>query len=89
MTTDVIQGVTFENCTLVGPAVVALLGNGMMSESGFDGDIDAVLWPLGIRQHIIGAIALIDCSIINCRLQRIGLAYPQEQEAIIRAGFKL
>lgn len=89
VTSDVIQGVTFENCTLVGPAVILLMGNGVMSDSGFDGDAVGLLWPTHDRDHVIGAIALVDCSVIGCRLQRIGLAYPPDQADKIEAGFNL
>lgn len=89
VTTDVIQGVTFENCTIVGPAVVVMAGNGEMRGTSLDGDPDAFLWPVGNRDRVIGVIVLVDCTIVGCRLQRIGLAYPPEQEASVRAGFGL
>lgn len=88
VTSDLIEGVTFENCTLVGPAVIILLG-GTMQDTGFDGEWDAVLWPLGERGQVVGAIGLVNCSLVGCRLQRIGLAYPPAQEEMIRAGFGL
>ena len=40
---DAIENVTFENCIIEGPAVVALLGGTVMN-SGFDGDLDSFLW---------------------------------------------
>lgn len=89
VTDDVIRAVTFENCTLVGPAVIILLGTGALQDSGFDGDAEGVLWPLGDRSHVIGAIGLEDCAIISCRLQRIGLAYPPHLEEMVRQGLGL
>lgn len=89
VTHDLIEEVTFENCTLVGPAVIALLGEGTFRDSAFDGDPDGVLWPLGDRRHVIGAVGLLNCTVIGCRLQRIGLAYAADQEEAIRAGFGL
>lgn len=87
VTHDLIEGVTFENCTLVGPAVIIMLGNCNLQDSGFDGDREAVLWPLGDRELVVGAIGLVSCNLVGCRLQRIGLAYPPAQEAMILQGF--
>lgn len=86
VTSDLIDGVTFENCTLIGPAVVALLGGVTLQGSSFDGEVDAVLWPLHERDQVIGAIGLRDCVIVGCRLQRIGLAYTSAQEHTLREG---
>lgn len=89
VTSDVIEGVTFENCTLIGPAVIVLLGAGTFKDSVFDGDVEALLWPLGSRNHVIGAIALVGCTVVGCRLQRVGLAFPEDQEEIVRRGLGL
>lgn len=89
VTNDVITRVTFENCVLVGPAVIVLMGGTSMQDSVWDGDSEAVLWPLGQREAVIGAVALVGCTIQSCRFQRIGLAYPAADEAMIRAGLGL
>lgn len=89
VTQDVIEGVTFENCTLVGPAVILLMGTGTLDGCKWDGSPEAMLWPLEQRREIIGAIALVDCSLIQCRMQRIGLAYTPEQWETLKAGFGL
>lgn len=89
VTDDVIDGVTFENCTLVGPAVIVMLQGCELRDSGFDGPSAGVLWPLGDREFIVGAIGLVNCTLGGCRLQRIGLAYPPAKEEMIRTGFAL
>lgn len=87
VTNDLIEGVTFENCTLVGPAVIVLLGKCTLQGSRFDGEREAVLWPLGDRELVVGAIGLGNCTLVACRLQRIGLAYPAAQEQMVNEGF--
>lgn len=89
VTSDVIEGVTFENCQLIGPAIIVLLGTGELRDSGFDGEADAIIWPLGPREQVIGAIALVDCNIVGCRFQRIGLGVPEGQMETVRQGFGL
>lgn len=88
VTDDIISAVTFENCTLVGPAVVIFLG-GTLTGSAFEGDATGLLWPLGDRDHVIGAVAFKDCTIVSCRFQRVGVAYPPDQEAAMRTGLGL
>lgn len=88
---DTIVGQTFENCVLVGPAVVALLGTTEFLRNTLQSsNVAAALWAVPEGQDVIvGAIGLLDCTVINCRLQRIGLAIlPGQREAIYR-GFGL
>lgn len=87
VTDDVIRGVTFENCTLVGPAVVVVMG-GTLSGCVFEGPTDALFWPIGTRRHVIGAVGLSDCTLVGCRFQRIAVAYTDEQEAMFRQEFR-
>jgi hypothetical protein len=85
---DLVTGCTFDGCTLVGPAVVVLVGEGSITGCTLKGDHAGLFWPLGPdRDHVIGAIGLRDCTLTNCTLQRIGIAYPPSQEALIRDGF--
>lgn len=39
----ILEGKTFEDCYLYGPAVLAFEGNGELSYSRFDGDLDSIL----------------------------------------------
>lgn len=88
--TDLLQGVTFENCVIVGPAVIVLMGTTSLSNSSFDGDAEGLLWPFpDDRERLIGAVGLSDCTIVGCRLQRIGLAFPVGEQAKIMQGLGL
>ena len=86
--TDVIERVTFENCVIEGPAVIALLGGTTFKDNGMDGDIRSIIWPVPRdREHVIGAIALIGCLVVGCSLRRIGLAVPEDQQETMLRGF--
>lgn len=88
VTDDVLRDLTFENCTIVGPAVLALLESTTISGCTWDGPFDAFAWPIPEgRPWVIGAIGLVNVSFYGCRFQRIGLAFPESQNAAIRAGF--
>ncbi len=86
---DVLTGLTFENCEIVGPAVVALLGDTQVTDCHWTGDADAVLWPAHGREQVVGAIGLKDCVITGCRFFRVGMLVPDEQLPAVRAGFGL
>lgn len=87
--TDIIEDVTFENCTIEGPAVVALLGTNL-TNSRLEGDPDAIFWVIPPeRETVLGAIALARCTIVGCSLRRIGLAVPEGEIERFRRGFGL
>jgi len=70
-----LEGITFENCHLIGPAVLALLDSNVFSETTFEGEPDALLWEVPpSRQNVIGAIGLRTCRLISCRTTNVGFA---------------
>ncbi len=83
---DVIDGVTFENCEIIGPAVIVMLHDCYISGFSVDGDVDAVIWRLGAREKVIGAVGFANCNIIECRLRRIGLGVPDSQLDMVMAA---
>ena len=85
---DVIEDVTFENCILEGPAVVALIGTTALQNSSIDGDMESILWVVpNQRERVLGAVALVDCQIIACTLRRIGFAILERDVDGFTAGF--
>lgn len=88
---DVIHDVRFENCQIVGPAVLALVDNVTISGAGFDAPgPEALLWPIPpTRTAVMGAVGLVNVEFLSCRFQRIGLAIPEQQLPEALAGFGL
>lgn len=86
---DVIQGLTFEGCQIVGPAVVVLLGETRVTRCHWSGDAQAIIWPAHGRTEVVGAIGLKDCVLTDCELYRVGMLVPDEQMDAVRAGFDL
>lgn len=85
---DLLDDVTFFNCQIIGPAVIVPLGETEISNCGWDGDFDSVIWPLSSsRERIIGAVGLNNCRVFNCRLTRIGLAVAESQLETVRSAF--
>ncbi|NWL13335.1 hypothetical protein DM793_18885 [Paenarthrobacter nitroguajacolicus] len=87
VTSHVIKDYKFEDCLIIGPAVLALTGNSSVLDSSFEGDADAILWeiPEG-RPQVLGAIQIDDCTFERCRFQLIGFAGPKEFVDTFRAG---
>jgi hypothetical protein len=82
--TDTIQGQTFDNCTILGPAIVLLLKSNL-SGCHFVGDLEAMLYPVD-RTYFIGVIGLIECNFYGCRFERIGFAGPAEHLDSMRSA---
>ncbi len=86
---DVLERLTFENCDVVGPAVVVLLGDTQVTDCHWTGDADAVLWPAHGRQQVVGAIGLRNCLVTGSRFHRVGILVADDQLPAVRAGFGL
>ena len=85
ITSDFVSDTDFENCQIVGPAVVVLLGEGTIAESTFIGNPDAMLWPVPpARQEVIGVIPITNCNFVRCRFEKIGIAGPEAALAPFR-----
>ncbi|GAB3656897.1 hypothetical protein GCM10027596_11660 [Nocardioides korecus] len=87
---DVIRDVIFENCILEGPAVLVMLGDGVMKDCTFDGipDADTLIWEIPPERHMVsGAIVMINCQLLGCRIRRIGLGIRSADIEATRRGF--
>jgi hypothetical protein len=87
VTDDVLTGLTFENCELVGPAVIVPLGTTAIRGCNWAGD---PLWVIpNDHTELVGAIGLQDCHLVGCRMRQIGLAVPERDVDQVRRGFGL
>ncbi len=68
---NLLDGYLFENCKIVGPALIALLHNVGFSSMRFAPN---QLWPMMAGRKYIGAIGLTNCKFVNCELDWIGIA---------------
>ena len=79
-----IEFTTFENCHIVGPAVLLFLGGMEASNCTWIGTADSVLWEIPPdRDWIVGAIGLRDTRFEGCTFEGVGIAgYRQFIEQI-------
>jgi hypothetical protein len=85
----VILNTEFDDCLLVGPALVAALGPLELSDSILPNG--HFVWEFPVPEgEMVGVIGLAQCAIRRCRLEGIGLAVPpggrEEVLARIRAS---
>lgn len=79
VTQEILDGLTFENCLILGPAVVAPMGETVIEGSTFHGTAEGMYWPVSPdRGVVIGAIGLNNCKFTRCRFERVGFAGPPE-----------
>lgn len=86
---DAIEGYTFSNCEVVGPAVLLPLGGTSFTHSRFDApDADALFWPFPLeRVALMGVVAVVSCHFSACSFRRIGLAVPERDLNGLKQGF--
>jgi len=87
--TDHIEGYQFSNCRIVGPAILALLGDVTLVGSSFDAPgLDAIFWEVNPeRGVVVGAVGVRDCTFSNCAFEMIGIAGPPDMRAALEQGF--
>lgn len=80
VTSPLIQGYTFINCRIVGPAVLAVLSEVSIEHCHFEADINSLFWEVdpATRPTVYGAVGIQDVSFSNCTFQAIGFAGPRE-----------
>lgn len=84
-----LEGLTFQNCKILGPAVLLLLGRTTLVHSTFDApNAEALFWEIPpSRALVVGAVSAVDCTFSACRFEAIGLGGPPEMRAVIQQGF--
>lgn len=68
---------TFENCHLLGPAIVVLLSDTSVEGVSFgveNSDPETILWEVPENSFKIGAIGFQDCRIMGGRTEAVGFA---------------
>lgn len=81
----VIDGHSFENCLIVGPAVLLAMDGTSIEGCDLGGDPIALFWLVDpdLRSKILGAIGIQNCSFRGCRFENIGLAGPEELRTML------
>jgi hypothetical protein len=78
--TDVIEGHTFQNCRIVGPAVLTFSGTLTVAHCAWAGPgVGGVFWPIPPeREYVVGAVHVVDCTFSSCTFEGIGVAGTEE-----------
>ena len=85
---DVLRGLTFENCQIVGPAVLILLGKTLVQDCNWEATPESMIWVVeDDRDSVTGAIGLEDCEFYGCRFVRAGLAVKRMDLPKVLKGF--
>lgn len=71
---DILEGLTFKNCMVVGPAVIAPVGALNLSDMVFSASIEEML-ILAPETRVLpkGVIGIKDCSFEGCRFDRLSI----------------
>lgn len=71
-----IEGYTFINCRILGPAVLALVDNVTVVHCEFEADINSIFWEIDpeARPTVYGAVGVTNTTFSSCSFEAIGLA---------------
>lgn len=84
VTDSVLRDLSFDNCHIMGPAVLALIDSVTLDSPAFDGTLEGILWEIPEDKTVFGAIGLERCEFYACRFTAIGLAVTPELASKIR-----
>lgn len=90
VTTFILDGLTFRNCQIIGPAILVPQGRTGFAHCGWDApDLDALFWEIGPnRRAVVGAVVALNCVFSACKFSLVGLAGPTELRRALEDGFK-
>jgi hypothetical protein len=84
----VIRGHTFEDCTIMGPAVLVFRDCDLVDPT-LRGKLDAILWEVWPdREWVLGAVLVERCRFLQCRFENIGIAGPKSLLAKLRSEIR-
>lgn len=88
--TDLLEDLRFENCTIIGPAVIAVLEENTLAHNSFSAPgLNELFWLVPPdRPSVVGAIGVRRTEFYSCNFQRVGLAGPPELLEALRAGWR-
>jgi hypothetical protein len=85
----IVDGHRFEDCHVMGPAVIVVQGDFSLVENEIEGEPDAFLWDISPgRERVFGAILVKDCTFEGCDFTNVGIAGPPEVIVRIRESLE-
>jgi len=83
-----IRNKIFEDCELIGPAMILLTGSaGLMAHSSFEGSFEKTVIVVQEGRFLVGAVAFEDCVFRRCKFLKVGIIAIASQEEMFRKGF--
>jgi hypothetical protein len=83
-----VKGKTFEDCVIFGPALIAFVPPGNISDCTWRGDPDSLFIEVVPKERAIGIVGIKDCTFRRCRFVGIGMIGPKEAVEHWKKGFK-
>jgi hypothetical protein len=83
---DILDGYIFNDCELIGPAILFPLGDTSFRECSFEST--SIFIPVQDDRPYFGVVGIRNCTLERCRFERVGIAGTQEyiDRMILEAG---
>ena len=75
---EVIVGLKFDHCRIIGPCVVYFAGSTVLGRNKFEAPRSISLWETSEQGPGMGCIQLRDCTFLDCEFSGIGIAGPPD-----------
>jgi hypothetical protein len=85
---SLIEDMEFDDCELLGPAIVAPLDHVEIDGASFDAPPDALLIEVAEDRLVVGVIGLRRVKIHNCRIRNVGIIGTPASIAEFRSGLE-
>jgi hypothetical protein len=78
----------FENALIVGPAIIAPLGENTFANCTFEGSPDSIFYEVPPERVLVGVVGIRNVTFDGCRLSGIGIIGTSDSLKAFREGFQ-
>lgn len=87
VTSPWLENLTFINCQIIGPAVLAFVSDVDLRDSSFEGDLSSIFWEISPdRPTVMGVVGVRNVAFSRCSFRAIGFAGPPEMRNLFARG---
>lgn len=82
-----IRNKRFEDCELVGPAIILIMGSTLLANSHFEGSFEDTVIIIQEERRLVGVVGFEDCVFERCKFLKVGIIITPSLEEKFRKGF--
>lgn len=84
----IVENKTFEDALILGPAILAPLGENTFSSCTFEGSPESIFYEVPPDRVLVGVVGIRNVTFTRCRLSAIGIIGTAESLKAFQGGFQ-